>query len=270
MIAAIVHTREHLVAEGLGADPVTPRTHLARQRPQSASATRARLAPVTHTAAQLQALITSCEQFRGAKAPTGYRDGLALCIVDSVQSTGVTYSSVERIVDRYRAYRRDQGGDPNSDGVPELLATFEELGGPDSWAEQIGNRNRTSTRNGVLKAEAIRAAAQTLAADGIETTADLRDAAGDEDRLVRVGAAWRAVAGQRSGITWHYVQMLAGIPGVKPDRMICRFVADSLTVPRKSITTEFAGAIVTAAAEALELSLTDLDHAIWQWQRMRK
>lgn len=226
---------------------------------------------MTHTAEQLQALITSCEQFRGAKAPSGYRDGLALCIVDSVQSTGVTYSSVERVVDRYRAYRRrGRSGDPNSDGVPELLATFEELGGPDGWASQIGNRNRTSTRNGVLKAEAIRDAAQTLAAEGIKTTAALRDAAGDEDRLARVGAAWRAVTGQISGITWHYAQMLAGIQGVKPDRMICRFVADSLRLPRKDVATEFAGVIVTAAATEMGMLPTDLDHAIWQWQRVRK
>lgn len=225
---------------------------------------------MTHTAEQLQSLIARCEQFRGAVAPSGYRDGLALCIIDSVQSTGVTYSSVESVVDRYRAYRRAQSGNPNSDGVPELLATFEELGGPDGWVGQIGNRNRTSTRNGVLKAEAIRDAAQTLAAEGIETAAALRDAAGDEDRLARVGAAWRAVTGQISGITWHYVQMLAGIQGVKPDRMICRFVADSLGLPRKGVTTEFAGVIVTAAATEMGMSPTDLDHGIWQWQRVRK
>ncbi len=224
---------------------------------------------MTYTAEQLQSLIARCEQFRGATAPLGYRDGLALCIVDSVQSTGVTYSSVEKIVDRYRAYRRAQDGDPNGDGIPELLSTFDELGGPGGWAERIGNRNRTSTRGGVLKAEAIRDAAQTLATEGIATAADLRKAAGDDDRLVRVGAAWRAVVGQRSGITWHYMQMLAGIPGVKPDRMICRFVADSLTVPRKNVTTEFAGAIVTAAANEMGMSPTDLDHAIWQWQRVR-
>ncbi|MBS9533661.1 hypothetical protein KIH27_08695 [Mycobacterium sp. M1] len=225
---------------------------------------------MTYTPEQLTSLIARCEQFRGTTAPAGYREGLALCITDSVQSTGVTYSSVEKVVNRYRAYRRDRGGDPNSDGVPELLATFDVLGGPDGWVEQIGNRNRTSTRNGVLKAEAIRDAAQALAAQGIETTEDLRGAASDEARLARLGAAWRAVVGQGSGITWHYVQMLAGIPGVKPDRMICRFVADSLELPRNSVTTEFAGAIVTAAAAEMGLSPTDLDHGIWQWQRVRK
>lgn len=61
----------------------------------------ATLAPVTYTAEQLHALVAACEQFRGSKAPDGYRDGLALCVIDSVQSAGVTYSSVENVVARY-------------------------------------------------------------------------------------------------------------------------------------------------------------------------
>lgn len=231
----------------------------------------ATLAAVSHSAAQLQALVGRCEQFRGAKAPPGYRDGLALCVIDSVQSTGVTYSSVEKVVARYRAYRRGHGGEPNTDGVPELLATFDELGGPDGWSQKIGNGNRTSSRAGApLKAAAILHAAKTLAAEGVDTTAGLRETAADADCLAAVEAAWRRVVGQRSGITWHYMQMLAGIPGVKPDRMICRFVADALELPRRSVTTGFALEIVTAAAMEMRASPTDLDHAVWQFQRRRR
>lgn len=225
---------------------------------------------MAHTDAQLHALAGASEQFRGAKAPEGYRDGLALCIVDAVQSTGVTYSSVGKVLDRYRGYRRSQGGDPASDGVAELLATFVECGGPDGWARRIGTRNRTSTRGGVLKAEAIRDAAAVLAAEGINTAAELRDAAVDEQRLKRVQTAWCAVKGQGSGITWRYALMLAGVSGVKPDRMICRFVADALAVPRLSIGPEFAAEIVTAAARELGVSATALDHAIWRYQRSRR
>jgi hypothetical protein len=108
-------------------------------------------------------------------------------VVDSVQSTGVTYSSVESVVARYRAYRREQGGDPNTDGVPELLTTFDELSGPEGWAQRIGNRNRTSTRAGApLKARAIRDAALALTADGIDTATGLREAAEDAGRLAVV------------------------------------------------------------------------------------
>jgi hypothetical protein len=223
-----------------------------------------------HTDAQLRALVAAGEQFRGAEAPRGYRDGLALCVIDSVQSTGVNYTSVGRVLDRYRAYRREQGGEPATDGTAELLATFDELGGPDPWASRIGTRNRTSTRGGILKAGAIRDVARVLTAEEITTAAGLRAAADDEVRLEQVRKAWCAVKGQRSGITWRYVLMLAGVPGVKPDRMICRFVADALDVPRRSVGSEFAAEIVTAAAPGLDMSPTALDHAIWRFQRGRR
>ncbi len=236
-----------------------------------ASVPCATLAPVPYTDEQLHALIDRCEPLRDVKAPAGYRDSLALCVVDSVQSTGVTYSSVESVVGRYRAYRREQAGDPNTDGVPELLTTFDELSGPDGWAQRIGNRNRTSTHAGApLKGAAIRDAALALTAEGINTAASLREAAEDAGRLACVEAAWRAVPGQRSGITWHYVQMLAGIPGVKPDRMICRFVADALGMPRRAVTTGFALRTLTAAAAEMGMSPTDLDHGVWQWQRRQR
>lgn len=224
-----------------------------------------------HTAEQLHALVAACEQFRGSEAPKGYRDGLALCMIDGVQSTGVTYGSVGKVLDRYRAYRREQGGEPAADGTAELLGTFYECGGPDGWAARIGTRNRTSTRGGILKSEAIRDVATVLAAEGIDTTTALRAAADDDEaRLEQVRNAWCAVKGQRSGITWRYVLMLAGVPGVKPDRMICRFVADALDVPRRSVGSEFAAEIVTAAAAELDVSVTALDHAIWRFQRGRR
>lgn len=234
------------------------------------SAARATLSSVPHTPEQLHALVASCEQFRGAEAPKGYRDSLALCVVDSVQSTGVTYSSVGNVLDRYRAYRREQGGEPATDGAAELLATFDQLDGPDAWAARIGTRNRTSTRGGILKAEAIRDATRVLAVEGLDTAGALRAAAGDEVRLELVRKAWCTVKGQRSGVTWRYVLMLAGVPGVKPDRMICRFVADALELPRRSVGSEFAAEIVTAAAPELDMSATALDHAIWRFQRGRK
>lgn len=225
---------------------------------------------MTHTAEQVRVLVAACGQFRGSKAPAGYRDGLALCVIDSVQSTGVTYSSVENVVARYRAYRREQSGDPNCDGVVELLASFDELDGPDGWASKIGNSNRTSTRGGVLKSQAIRDAARVLDTARIKDTAVLRKVADDEAQLEQVRTAWCAVKGQRSGITWHYMLMLAGIEGVKPDRMICRFVAASLGLPRRVVTPPFASEIVTAAAKVMGMSPTDLDHGVWQFQRARR
>jgi hypothetical protein len=49
----------------------------------------------------------------------------------------------------------------------------------------------------------------------VATAQHLRDAAQDPDRIAEIKREWLKVPGQKSGITWHYVQMLAGIPGVK-------------------------------------------------------
>lgn len=224
-----------------------------------------------YTAAQLRSLVTACEQFRDAQEPDGYPNSLALCVVDSVQSTGVRYPSVEKVLARYVDYREKQKANAYTDGMPELLATFAETGGPDGWAEEIGNHHRTSTRAGApLKATAIRDVAEVLTAEGVTTAAALRDAAGDEGRFAALRTQWCGVVGQRSGITWRYAGMLAGVPGVKPDRMICRFVADSLGLRRTSVGAEFAYGIVTAAAGELGMSATALDHAIWQFQRGQK
>jgi hypothetical protein len=44
---------------------------------------------------------------------------LALCIIDSIYSTGARYSSVVNVVGRYREYRTAQGGNPDTDSTPQ-------------------------------------------------------------------------------------------------------------------------------------------------------
>ncbi len=209
-----------------------------------------------------------CEQFRGSKAPDGYPNSLALCIVDSVQSTMVRYPTVEKVVNNYRAYRLEHGVDPNTDSAADLAATFEQLNGHEAWAKRIGNGNRTSTHKGApLKAYAIEAEANGMIDVGILTAEDLRIAAENPDELARVKKAWLKVPGQGPGVTWHYVQMLAGLPGIKPDRMIIRFVAKALDRPVRRVGTAFCVELLSAVADELSMTATELDHAIWNYQR---
>jgi hypothetical protein len=217
---------------------------------------------------EVRILTERCEQFRGSKAPDGYPDSLALCIVDSVQSTGVKYPSVVNVVNRYRAYRSEQGGNASSDSANDLVATFAELGGDAAWATRIGNGNKTSTHKGApLKAYAIEAEAKGLIGVGVVTAQDLRTAARNADEFAKVKKVWLNVPGQGPGVTWHYVQMLAGIPGIKPDRMIIRFVARALDRPVKTVTSSFCVELLTAVAGELSMTATELDHAIWNYQR---
>ena len=200
--------------------------------------------------------------------PAGYPEGLALCIIDSIQSIGVKYGSVVGVVNRYRALRRKHGSDPAVDGTPELLNTFADLGGVESWAESVGNANKTSTHAGApLKALAIEQAAKALSALGILTCQDLRDAGAD--RLRQAEQAWLHVPGQGSGTSWRYMRMLSGAPGVKPDRMILRFVAAALDRPERNVSADLAAKLVIEAAKNLGVTPTKLDHAIWRWQSGR-
>lgn len=203
-------------------------------------------------------------------APNGYKDSLALCIIDSVQSTGIKYVNVENVVRKYRGHRRAQEDDPNTDGATQLLRTFDELRGPDGWARDIGTRHRTSSRaDAPLKAVAIQSAARALLDRQIETAADLRTLDPASSTFNQVESAWLHVKAQSSGITWRYLLMLAGVPGVKPDRMIKRFVATALGLP-ESMTTGFAADAVAGTADSMGISASALDHAIWRWQRQPK
>src|SRR5262245_4200794 len=115
----------------------------------------------------VQSLRDACQRDLGDPdlwfEPDGYRDSLALCIIDSIYSTGAHYSSVVNVVRRYRDDRAKRGGNADTDGTSELLAHISALGGPDAWASEIGNRRPTSTASGApLKAEAIRQIAAKL------------------------------------------------------------------------------------------------------------
>ena len=80
-------------------------------------------------------------------ASDAYRQSLALCIIESVQSTS-GHSEVT-VVDRYLAYRKAREDKPVTDGARELLRTFEEAGSSDQWAGKIGSYKRRYTATGV-------------------------------------------------------------------------------------------------------------------------
>jgi hypothetical protein len=213
-------------------------------------------------------LVARCREFLGPVeswvAPVGYPDGLALCVLDSVWSIGVRYGGVEAVLGRYRVLRENDGAVAARDGLTELVAVIDRLGGPDGFAVAMANRQRTSTRGGMLKADAVLRCARGLIDVGVVSTVELRG--GGTDRLLAAERAWRAVPGQRSGISWRYLRLLAGAQEVKPDRMIIRFVAVAIgRVP----TAGEAATLVISAAASLGADIRGLDHRIWRHQSGR-
>lgn len=211
-------------------------------------------------------------------SPAGVADeyryaSLPLCVIDAVFSIGVRYVSTQATIARFCentgwqkfAVSRDRRG-AGTQGLSELLALLEKAN-PDVAADELfGNRQRTSTRSGILKAEAVKLFAEALLFNGIDNFTDIT-----ADRIDFSEATILSLPGQSSGIAFDYFRMLAGDDQlVKPDRMVQRFLADamgldSLPSPRQS------ALLLRLAARELADRNNDwtpltLDYAIWSHQ----
>lgn len=126
------------------------------------------------TDSEVKKLVDYCQANLGDpdlwRTPEGYPDSLALCIIDSLYSTGSHYSSVVNVVNRYK----DRHG--SGDGARALLASIDDAGGARGWAESVpGNLKPAHTKPGaVLKAEVIEQAARMMDGLDIDTVFDLQ------------------------------------------------------------------------------------------------
>ncbi|WP_253659816.1 hypothetical protein [Williamsia maris] len=80
----------------------------------------------------IDALVELCRRDLG---PAGYPDSLALCIIDSIQSTGSHFTCVVNVVNRYRDLRARNA---ETDGTLKL-ASFTQFDGPRGWAAEVSN-----------------------------------------------------------------------------------------------------------------------------------
>jgi hypothetical protein len=216
----------------------------------------------------LLAMVASVEALLGSpdtwEAPGGY-DSVGLAMIDAVWSIGVRYQSVENVIARYRAERMASGHDADVDRPEDVRRFIEACGGPEGFALRMRNRQRTSSRNGILKAEAVLNEARILEHESVAVPADLTGAS--EERLDHLRRRWSTVPGQASGISWRAFSMLIGLAEVKPDRMIRRYVASALGRSAESaVGVEEARDLVMATAARLGVPPRQLDYAIWSYQ----
>jgi len=193
---------------------------------------------------------------------------VALAVIDAVWSIGVRYTGVVNVIGRYTAARVEQGADARMDGPEDLLAFIADCGSPDAFANAVKNRQRTSTRSGILKAEAVGKAADALARRGLRTPTQLRDL--DRQDLAALEADWRGIEGQGSGLSFEYFLMLCGMSGVKADRHIRRFVAEAVGATEGEVSADAARALVIAASDELGLEWRVADYAIWNEMASRR
>jgi hypothetical protein len=182
-------------------------------------------------------------QWRG-----GWPGEIEAALIDAVLSIRARYGSettgVRAAVRRWREANPDR---PSLDDLAALAATESDV------LESVLD-NRQVLSGGASKPDAIKAAASALTAAGVRHAVEL-DPANAAHR-----GAYTGVRGL-GPVTWEYLLMLLGHPGVKADTWIRRFVADA--IGREPEASE-AGSLVKAAATALSVEPTDLDHAIWR------
>lgn len=216
-----------------------------------------------------------------------YYKSLDLCVLDSVFSIGVKYTSVINVIsnycqsnnrDRYRSeLLQTEGGDFPDQREQYTISLFiqnvEEIGF-EVYAETIiKNKQRTSTKNGILKIEAACLFAKVLQSKKIEYFQDLANK--DQKFIDDLETEIRKIKGQKSGISFKYFLMLAGNKNlIKPDRMIKRYLASILNV--NTLTDQDCQTLLSDSYEILKKSRTDItslrhyDNLIWNFQRIQK
>lgn len=195
---------------------------------------------------------------------------LSLCIVDSVWSIGADYDAVVVPVVRKLAAnmgvehptvpaREPIGTDPLPlTRLTEL--TVDELTG-------LTNRQRTSTRNGILKSDAVLRHVRVFAEHGVVTLPDAVRLFTDTARFTAVDDTLRSIPGEGGhGVRRNYLWMLVGEDDlIKPDRMVLRWLAHHGVDVDPAGARGVIAALVPAVGARLERDVTawEIDHAIW-------
>ena len=197
---------------------------------------------------------------------------LPICILDAVFSIGVRYSSVINVVKNYMCTFglsiSKTKADSNEHTINDFLANIAKYDTIEAFSKDaLHNMQRTSSRNGILKAEACKEVALVCQKRGINTLHDFNEYV-DKSGLDK---DIKAVRGQSSGIMLKYLYMLAGDESrVKPDRHVIRFIKETCDVQKLS--DDDVQAIMTGAVERLrprypKITVRYLDNLIWEYQR---
>ena len=202
------------------------------------------------------------------KWPGGWPNQLSTALIDAVFSARARYTTKHGrgILPLVRDW---QASTTAHDSITGLLSEIDDAGGPESWAAQRMNLQHAPGRkadapHGATKAAAVREAAEQLKYCDIDNASDFLG------RHQEAKKQLRKVPGIGDATT-AYVGMLLGVPDVKPDRMVYRFVKDALSAAE--VNAPLSNRLIRSALAEVanqmpaHVNETDLEHAIWASQR---
>jgi len=192
---------------------------------------------------------------------------LSLCVIDSVFSIGVKYEGVQNVIKRFCDYYKiDSFSKQNELSTTDILVLIEQMSIIELTEKVFKNRQRTSTKNGILKSEGVVLFLKVLQKFKVEKFNDIAKFITNEQFENEI----KQIPGQKSGISLKYFFMLAGSDDlIKPDRMILRFL-ENITGQKLSLNN--CQLILTAVTERLKnkgfnITAKKLDNLIWSYQR---
>jgi len=205
-----------------------------------------------------------------------YYSNLPLCVIDAVFSIGIKYTTTKKVVEKFcnffqiNKFRQDKNKSPLPNtqlSINEFIDLYEE-NGLDFFTKTIyDNRNRTSSVNGILKSVAVLDFLKVLQKYNVNYLQDINSTLLLNNNFKQ---DIKEIKGQGTGKSLAYFFMLAGNDNfIKPDRMIERFVESALG---KKVSTDeliklFDNSILNLKKEFPDLTLRELDHEIWKYQR---
>lgn len=202
-----------------------------------------------------------------------YNLGLPVCIIDTVLSRGVRYQGTQRVIERYCTYAGLEREWTVPDELPPrdvqqpvhaFVRDMEQVG-LDRYTDTIFiNRQRTSSKNGILKAEACYRFGKVLLSHGADYLQDVPPLAATTAFQQDV----RAIPGQKNALSYFFI--LCGLHDfVSPGRWVSGFVERSVG---RAVRSEDAQRLVALASARLQnryphLTPAQLDHCIWLNER---
>ena len=201
-------------------------------------------------------------------------NSLSLCIVDAVWSISANYDTtvVKVVRNLATSFEISQPLIPLTDPLPDdplPTTVLAELTEDELLART--NRQRTSTRNGITKADAVLQYARIFNEHDVSTLRDAIALLADEDRLGALDQELRKVKGDGiNGIRRGYLWMLIGQDDlIKPDRMITRWLAQFGVPDDPALAREYLTAAAPVVTGSLGRTVTpwEIEHAVWNHQR---
>lgn len=203
---------------------------------------------------------------------------LSFAITDAVWSISADYDAVVVPLVRKKLAVRfgvDQPTRPATDPIgddPLPLTSLTELSVEELTA--LTNRQRTSTRGGIVKADAVLRYARIFTDHGVTTMGDAIELFDDTARFDAVDSALRKVPGEGGdGVRRGYLWMIVGKDDlIKPDRMVLRWLDHQGVTADPSSARRIVEQLIPEVTRELgrAVSAWEIDHAMWNAGRALK